>query len=269
MFFPRLRKQAKWAFLFLALVFGVGYVVFNVGGTIPGTGLGDVLSDLGSQRAAGAPSAADARKKIADRPQDPAGYRELAEALQAGRRGDEAIPALESYVRLKPRDEEIHRLLAGLYLTKATRLRDQAVVAQQELVAADPGSAFQPTESPFGQALGGGKITDTVSQDANQRFTTAYTAMQSAYREAADIYRHLGTLNPSDPAIHLELASTAQLAGELQLAIDAYEKFLKLSPDDPSAESVRQQLAQLQAQQAAEAQQSISQGATAPQAGSG
>ena len=33
MFFPRLRRQAKWMFVFLALVFGVGFVAFGVGGT--------------------------------------------------------------------------------------------------------------------------------------------------------------------------------------------------------------------------------------------
>ena len=53
MFFPRLRRQAKWMFVFLALVFGLGYVIFNVGGTIPGVGLGDVLSDLRQNSAGG------------------------------------------------------------------------------------------------------------------------------------------------------------------------------------------------------------------------
>ena len=31
MFFPRLRRHAKWMFVFLALVFGLGFVVFGVG----------------------------------------------------------------------------------------------------------------------------------------------------------------------------------------------------------------------------------------------
>ena len=35
---PRLRRQAKWMFVFLAIVFGLGYVIFNVGGSIPGPG---------------------------------------------------------------------------------------------------------------------------------------------------------------------------------------------------------------------------------------
>src|ERR671922_2022520 len=55
MFFPRLRRHAKWMFVFLALVFAVGFVGFGVGAG--GTGIGDILrGGTGS----GAPSADDA-----------------------------------------------------------------------------------------------------------------------------------------------------------------------------------------------------------------
>src|SRR5512132_2223370 len=81
MFFPRLRRQAKWMFVFLAVIFGLGYVIFNVGGSIPGTGLGDVLQGLGQGTSSG-PSVSDAQSKIEDHPNDPTGYRELSTALQ-------------------------------------------------------------------------------------------------------------------------------------------------------------------------------------------
>ena len=35
MFFPKLRRHAKWMFVFLALVFGVGFVVFGIGASRP------------------------------------------------------------------------------------------------------------------------------------------------------------------------------------------------------------------------------------------
>ena len=41
MFFPRLRRQAKWVFVFLAFVFAAGFVFFGVGSG--STGLGDLL----------------------------------------------------------------------------------------------------------------------------------------------------------------------------------------------------------------------------------
>jgi hypothetical protein len=47
MFFPKLRAQAKWMFVFLALVFGLGFVVFGVGSGVGGTGIGDLLQGGG------------------------------------------------------------------------------------------------------------------------------------------------------------------------------------------------------------------------------
>ena len=57
-------------FVFLALVFGLGYVIFNVGGTIPGVGLGDVLTDSEANSAGGVSEETRAtRSRIAgDRP---------------------------------------------------------------------------------------------------------------------------------------------------------------------------------------------------------
>src|ERR671937_244043 len=60
MFFPKLRRQAKWMFVFLALVFGIGFVGFGVGSG--GVGFGDILR--GSGGASGVPSVSDAQKRI-------------------------------------------------------------------------------------------------------------------------------------------------------------------------------------------------------------
>ena len=58
-------------------------------------------------------------------------------------------------------------------------------------------------------------------------------------------------LAPKDPNIQLELAQSAQQSGDSATAIAAYQAFLKLAPDDPSAGIVKQQIAQLKAAQAA------------------
>src|SRR6266511_4125237 len=85
MFFPKLRRQAKWMFVFLALVFALGFVVFGVGSG--GGGLGDVLQNLGGT--SGGPSVDDAKKKIEKG--DLAAYKELAEAYRANNEPDKAI----------------------------------------------------------------------------------------------------------------------------------------------------------------------------------
>src|SRR5207302_1557766 len=115
MFFPKLRRQAKWMFVFLALVFGVGFVVFGVGSG-GGAGIGDILN--GGSSSSG-PSESHARDKIAKNPADAAAWRELATALTNQNKTDEAIPALERYVQLRPHDSDALKELAGYYEGRA------------------------------------------------------------------------------------------------------------------------------------------------------
>jgi cytochrome c-type biogenesis protein CcmH/NrfG len=55
-------------------------------------------------------------------------------------------------------------------------------------------------------------------------------------------------LIPDDPSIFLSLGIAAQQANDLKSAVAAYEKFLKLAPNDPSAAQVKQQVQFLKAQ---------------------
>jgi tetratricopeptide (TPR) repeat protein len=251
MFFPRLRRQAKWMFVFLAVIFGLGYVIFNVGGTIPGTGLGDILQGLG--QGTSGPSASDARSKIEDHPNDPAGYQELATALQRDGKSDEAIEPLSRYVQLKKNDRAALSNLAGLYLTKGRRLQDEAVQVQNRLIQVTGGDLFSPGQSSkFGQQFGQGQITQLEANQLNQQLSERSIAAQEAYRNAARVYGDLVRVTPDaqeaeQPSLFLQQAFAAQSAGDYKAAIKAYKRFLVLSPDSPNAAGVKQQIAQLQA----------------------
>src|SRR5205809_1132558 len=112
MFFPRLRRQAKWVFVLLVFVFAGGFVFFGVGSG--STGLGDLLRNQsagqgdGSTNAPGAgsalarkhsrrvqlqPARPSARQRPDDAAADPEGERRR-------RRGDdgtaEGHPALQA-----------------------------------------------------------------------------------------------------------------------------------------------------------------------------
>ena len=65
MFFPRLRRHAKWMFVLLALIFGLGFVLFGVGAG--GVGVGDIFrgSDGTTQ------SISDAQDETEKNPTDP------------------------------------------------------------------------------------------------------------------------------------------------------------------------------------------------------
>ncbi len=259
MFFPRLRRQAKWMFVFLALVFGLGYVIFNVGGTIPGTGLGDVLQNLGEQTTG--PSVGEARDKIEDDPNDPTGYRDLSTALQREGRNTEAITPLETYIRMRPRDRTALSQLGGLYLAQAQDLQERGATIQNRLTELTGGGLFGPSSTGgFGQEFGNPRITAQLSSELTQELNQIYVQSQEAYRNATRSYQRLVAATPDaeeadQPSVFLQLAFAAQSGGDTKAAIDAYERFLEVAPDSPNARSVRLQIAQLKAQQAQPAPQ--------------
>jgi len=252
MFFPRLRRQAKWMFVFLAVVFALGYVIFNVGGSIPGTGLGDVLQGLGQQSSSG-PSVGNSQDKIKDHPNDPTGYLQLATALQREGRNSEAIQPLERYVQMKPSDRDALRQLGGLHLAQARVYQEQGAVAQAQLTEITGGDVLAPsTQSPFGQEFGNGQISSLESNKLNQQLNQAYLGIQQEYKDATRVFEKLVAVTPDEleadePLIFLQLGQAAQSAGELKKAIAAYERYLVIAPDSASAPAVKAQLPQLRA----------------------
>src|SRR3712207_788382 len=126
MFFPKLRRKAKWVFAFLALAFALAFVVAGVG-TGVGSGFGDYLAELFNRQAAtDEVSVGDAQERVRENPNDANAHRDLANALQNEQRTDEAIAAWETYVRLRPDDSEGLQSLATLYAEKATAAEERA-----------------------------------------------------------------------------------------------------------------------------------------------
>jgi tetratricopeptide (TPR) repeat protein len=245
LFFARLRSQAKWMFVFLALVFGVGFVAFGVGGNIPGTGFGDILQ--GQIGGTAGPSVGEARDKIEDNPENPTGYRELGDALVTDGRQDEAIAAYRDYLELRPRDVDVKRTLAGLYLTRANRARDEYAQVYGEYQAQTGGGLFgPPQESEFGRALSG-KIDQEYQTIYSQRLGELNQTMQTAFGQAATLYSQIVATRPDDEALlQLQLGDAAFQARRIPLALRAYKRFLVLSPDDQNAAYARQQIQLLQ-----------------------
>jgi len=242
MFFPRLRRHAKWMFVFLAVALGGGFVLFGVGAG--GTGVGDILRGGGGS--SGVPSISSARQKTEENPKDVAAWRELSTALQTDGQTDEAIAAQTQVVVLAPKDADALRELAGLYLA-------QSAVKQQEAQQAQIRIAFQGVGQGFpgllitsaGQSLLDDRISSVVNAQDSATIQTLVAAAQEASGQAVASYKKIVALQPGDPNIQLELAQAAQQAGDTATAIAAYSAFLKLAPDDPSASIVKQQLKQL------------------------
>jgi tetratricopeptide (TPR) repeat protein len=247
MFFTRLRRHAKWMFVFLALVFAVGFVGFGVGAS--GSGIGDILRDSGGSTS-GNISVGDAREKVRENPGSAEAKLELATALQEDGQTQEAITVLTDYVKQRPKDQDALRELAGLHLGIANARAQDAQVAQTLASYRTFGTTFAlPLDLGNGQTLGPDPIDEAITTQATQEVSEAYARAQTAYQQAEEAYDKLAALAPRDPNVQLELAQAAQQSGNVDKAIKAYQRFLTLAPDDPSAEIVKQQIAQLKASQ--------------------
>jgi tetratricopeptide (TPR) repeat protein len=241
MFFPKLRRRARWVFLLLALAFGIGFVAFGVGTGVSGTSLGDVLQDLiGRQNTEG--SIDDARKNALARPKDANAQFAYANALQARGRTQEAIAALEAYTALKPKDTDALRQLANLWGSVANKARQEQQVASAQATEASAASSIAVPDSDFLRDVEQNKIAQTLAEQANARASAAANRAQSAAGEQQRVYEQLTLLIPDDPSIFLSLGIAAQEANDAESAIAAYQTFLDLAPNDPSAAQVKQQI---------------------------
>ena len=244
LFFQRLRAHAKWAYVFLALSFAIGFVAFGVGSDVQG-GIADVIGLGGNQT--GQPSVDDARDKLNDNPNDLEAMRDLARAYQTEGKPEEAIAPLEQYTAQRPQDEDALRELAGLYLTKASRLRQEVQLAQFEAQSLNPGADFlPPSTSPFGQAFGSPPISQAVSGEASERVNQAYSELTSTYTQAKSTYQKIATIAPEDASVQLQLADSAINSGDTTSALRAYKRFVALAPDDPQTPLVRQEIKRLE-----------------------
>jgi tetratricopeptide (TPR) repeat protein len=241
MFFPKLRRRAKWVFLLLALAFGIGFVAFGVGTGVSGTSLGDVLQDLIGNENTGA-DVGDAREKAEANPKDAEAQLAWANALQQAGRTREAITALERYTALAPEDTDALRQIANLWGSIANRARQDAETARLAAAEASGAQTFAQPDSPFLQEAEANKIAQTLAAQANAQADAAQNEAQLAAAEQQAAYEKLTALLPDDPSLFLSLGLAAQEARDYQAAIDAYREFLALAPNDPSAPQVKQQI---------------------------
>ena len=250
MFFPRLRRQAKWAFAFMVLVFGLGFVFLGVGSG--SSGIGDLLQGHFSQLFGGGsstPSISDLQDKVKKHPKDAKSWHTLADQLQAKGRTDEAIKAYEQYVKLRPKNANVIEQLGALQIRRGTEYAtayQQAYFAQQE---ANPAAALAPpSNTKLGQALGNDPITNALSTASNGAVTRAFSGMQASYSGAVATYKKLVALRPNDADAQESLGFAAENAANTKVALAAYTRYLKLRPDATDAATIRQKIKGLKAQ---------------------
>ena len=197
MFFPRLRRHAKWMFVFLAVALGGGFVLFGVGAG--GTGVGDILRGGGGS--SGVPSISSAQKKTEQNPKDVAAWRELSTALQTDGQTSKAIDATTRVVALAPKDADALRELASLYLSQATAKQQAAQLEQvRNAYSAGAGQGFPGLlTSPAGQPLVDNKIGSVISAQSSSEVQKLLGEAQVASAQAVASYKKIAALQPNDP----------------------------------------------------------------------
>jgi cytochrome c-type biogenesis protein CcmH/NrfG len=224
-------------FVFLALVFALGFVFFGVGS---GSSIGDLLQGNFTRGSSGA-SISSLQKKVQKHPQDAAAWLKLSQAYQAKGQTDQAVPPLKRYMALRPKDTAALSTLVSLQQTHALTLAQQAYNAQTSAgsVASDPtGGLTSPKSGP----VINDPITQAVQTKVSGQQSTLTAQATTAFKEAESSLKKLVAVSPDDTSTLFQYAQIAQYAGDSTTALAGYRKFLKLAPDDPKATVAKQQI---------------------------
>ena len=248
LFFNRLRTHAKWVFVLLIIVFGLGFVLLGVGSS--GLGLGDIFSGVGG--GGGGPSISKALNATEKNPKDAQAWKDLATAYDSKTDYASAIPAWQQYTQLRPKDTDGLNLYANDLLQQLQIQGAEAQNLQLAVQQYQPSTFGPAATSPLGRALG--SLSDPINQAAGTSATTAYqnalVALQQTSTQLVSAYKKLVKLQPAEPSVRLQLAQIAETAGDTATAIAAYKQFIKLAHDDASVPQARARIKTLEQQQA-------------------
>lgn len=242
LFFSRLRRRAKLAYFFLAVLFAITFAFLGVGsGT---SGLDQLFNNLNLFHSSGS-SVSSALSEVKKHPSDPKGFRDLATAYESKGDTADAATALQEYTNLKPKDASAWNELAGLQLTEAQNFTNdyQNAYAAQQLAA--PSAAFLPT-GKLGTAIGTSPIETAAAQAANASTSAIGEKIGLAYNGAVTSYQALVKLQPTNSNADFELGQAAQNAGQTTVAVGAYKAFLTLDPTSTSAGQIKALIKQLE-----------------------
>ena len=247
MFFPRLRRHAKWVFLFLAVAFGLGFVGFGVGAG--GVGVGELFKGSGS--GSGVPSISEAQDRVNENPKDAKAFRDLANAYQAEGDTAQAIEALEGFIALRPKSDDGLRQLASLYLSQVRTAQEDYQLAELRSLYLAPSGAVLQGITLDGKPLELDSFSNAVGSVFAQESNAALGTYQEASSQLVATYRRLAVATPDDPSVQLQLADAAQDIGDVATAIAAYETYLRTPGiSEIDKRQIRRIIKQLQAQTA-------------------
>jgi tetratricopeptide (TPR) repeat protein len=243
MLFERIRRTQKPVFIFLAVMFALGFALLGVGSSGNINAL-DFLHLGGSSPN----SISKLSDTVAKSPNDATAWIRLAEAYSAAGQADQAINAYVSYLRLRPKDQTALTAVSGL-LEQRAQLESRNASAYQAVASfyQSNGASSVLSGLAFSSSLSdpvAAQLAAPYSQQANAIGSQLTTDLQQA-----TIYRQsLAKLDPRNSYNQELLGFDAAEARSYQVSVKAFEAFLKLVPaTNPEAARVKSVLKQVQA----------------------
>ena len=255
----RMRRNGKWVFLGLAIVFGFSFVFAGIG-TGGGLSLADLIGRSQNSSATPTTTASDNAVQKAEAaakasPKDPQAWLSLAQAEVAAGQLDKVAEAVQKASALAPRDAVVQGAVADAYLAQAAAALQKA---QSEYTAAQGqgmvnGRSPVPAQVIPGQSNGTDAfqtaqqaIQSQVLSEASTKVSPLQTQATDAYKAAVAAQQIVTEVRAEDPAAWFRLAQIQTAANDAQGAIDAYGKFVELAPEDPLVSKVKDEIKRLE-----------------------
>ena len=257
----RLRKNGKWVFLLLAVVFAVTFVFAGVGTSGP-----SLIHLLGQdsdssptetvQKSSTAVQKAEAAAKAT--PEDPQVWIALAQAEIANDQLDKVPASAAKAAERAPEHAAVQPAVADIYLAQAAAAlqKAQALYAGAQGGGLVDGRSAVPQQVIPGQSSGATpfqtaqeSISSAKLADVSAQVSPLQTQANDAYVAAVAAQTTVTELEPKDPAAWFRLGQIATAANDTTGAIIAYEKFVKLAPADPLTKKVEEEITRLKESQ--------------------
>jgi predicted TPR repeat methyltransferase len=250
MLFERIRRTQKPVFIFLAVMFGLGFVALGVGSGSNGVNPLNFLS-FGSSGT----SISDLNSKVQKNPSDAASWLKLAQAYAQDQDTDKAILAYQRYTALRPKDEVNLGVLAGLYETRASATQQQVLAYQTVLSQLQQQAQAGPTS---GLKLGKSQsspLQTALEQPLQQQATTVSSKARTDFAAAMQLRQQLTKIAPDNSIYWFDLAQDAQFAQSFGTEVQALKQYLKLEPNAPNKKQLQRVIKQLAPLAASQSQQ--------------
>ena len=241
MLFEKIRRTQKPVFIFLALIFGIGFVFLGVGSGAGGLNPLDFLNSSSSSN-----SINDLNDKVRQHPQDADAWLKLAQAYSADNQTEPALGAYQQYLQLRPKDTNTLIATASLYEQSAQETAQKGSVYQQQLQELQGTTTAGGIGSlKFSQSLTSPIVTN-LTTPLQQQVQSYQTQVAGALTQAIAMWKRVLQQQPTNSVYWRAMAQDALNAQDYKTAVTALKKVLELEPDASDKAQIQKYIKQLE-----------------------